>query len=425
MLRRSLHLRASMLFLYNIFINAYVAAIKLSSFTNKKAAKWISGRKNLFEKLQKQITAGDKIIWFHCSSAGELEQGLPVVERLNASYPNYKILITFFSPSGMEAAAKHKDKYLLSYIPADTKQNAKRFMQIVQPQLAIFVKYEFWYHHLHAAAFRHVPVLLISAVFRDDQLFFKRYGNFYKQILFLFRHIFVQDPISLRLLQHHSIDHCSVGGDTRFDRVLQNAKSFSRLPLIEQFIQNKQVIVAGSTWADDEKLLAALLKNAPDLKLIIAPHETDESHLVALEKLFGEAVRLSHSIELNNISRKILIVDSVGILSRLYRYATIAYVGGGFTKDGIHNTLEAAVYGKPILFGPNYKKYREAVDLIEAGGAFSIANAVDLTKNVQNLLTNPDALMKASSASKKYGLDNAGATENVFNFIQEKRLLTN
>jgi 3-deoxy-D-manno-octulosonic-acid transferase len=407
-----------LILLYNISIRLYFLAIRLASFWNKKAKEWLDGRKNLFTALEQQLSGMEKIIWVHCSSAGELEQGKPIIERLKQQYPEHKILLSFYSPSGYKVAATYKHADIITYLPLDTRKNAQRFISQVNPELVIFVKYEFWYHHLSAAAFRHIPVLLVSAVFRKEQAFFKGYGKFYQQVLFLFRHIFVQDETSLKLLKNNGIEHCHISGDTRFDRVQEISEKFTRLPLIEDFIGDARVIVAGSTWSDDERLLSSC-----NAKLIIAPHEINEPHLAQIEKLFKDSVRYSQ-LQKANIPAQVLIIDNIGMLSRLYYYATIAYVGGGFTKDGIHNILEAAVYGKPVLFGTNYKKYREAKELIETGGAFSVANAEELHIRIDNLLTDPSQSRQASRAAQNYVQMNTGATQKVLQFIQEKRLLT-
>lgn len=413
------------MWLYNIFIEAYVLGIRISALSNKKAKEWLLGRKNVFADLANKISSSDKVIWFHCSSAGELEQGLPVIERMQQTFPQHKILISFFSPSGMNAARKLPQQYILTYLPKDTKTNAAKFIELVHPQMVVFVKYEFWYHHLQAAAFRHIPILLVSAVFRKNQLFFQPYGKFYRQILFSFRHIFVQDEQSKQLLLDNSIPHCSISGDTRFDRVHHIAERFTEIKFIGDFLQHAEALVAGSTWPDDEKLLADFLKLGGVLKLIIAPHEINEQHLTQIENIFPQSIRYS---QINNaveaMTSNVLIVDSIGLLSRLYQYATIAYVGGGFTKDGIHNILEAAVYGKPVFFGTNYKKYREAVELLKAGGAFSIADARGLKKIADELLNNATHRQSVGTISKNYIEQNIGASEKILRFIQEKRLLT-
>lgn len=416
-----------MLLLYNIFIRLYFIGIRLASPWNKKAAKWTGGRKNIFEELRNKISKNDRVIWVHCSSAGEFEQGKPVIEALKQTYPRHKILVSFFSPSGYAIASAYTYADHITYLPLDTRKNAEAFIRLVHPELVIFVKYEFWYHHLATAAFHHIPILLISATFRKDQVFFKGYGRFFRQMLFLFRHIFVQDKASLNLLQANGITHSSISGDTRFDRVKKIADQATEVNSIRAFTGNKKTIVAGSTWPGDEALLADYLKTNPDVKLVLAPHEINKTHLDGLKDRFENSIFYSSINSEAGVMEKaqVLIIDSVGLLSRLYQYATITYVGGGFTKDGIHNTLEAAVWGKPVVFGPNYKKYREAKELIEAGGGFSIANSGELKKLADEMLTNEQYLQATSKKAKNYVIENTGATQNILQAIQAKRLLTN
>ena len=414
-----------MLLLYNLFIRIYFIGIRLAAIGNQKAAKWIEGRRNVFKELEKNISSSDEVIWIHCSSAGEFEQGKPVIEALKKEYSSYKVLVSFFSPSGYGVATNYQHADFITYLPLDTKENAERFLKIVHPTLVIFVKYEFWYHHLAAAAFHHIPVLLVSATFRENQVFFKGYSGFFRQMLFLFRHIFVQDNASLQLLSKNGITHCSINGDTRFDRVNEISRTFSDVPFIKEFVQQQKVIVAGSTWEEDEVLLQKLSEAHPDLKFIIAPHEVNQSHINFLEKLFPTAVKYSTMKQNSSQKWNVLIIDSVGLLSLLYQYATITYVGGGFTRDGIHNILEAAVWRKPVFFGPNYQKYREAKDLIDAGGAFSVSNAEELKKLADQLFSNEQYLQAVSEKAKAYVTINTGATAKILAFIQEKRLLTN
>jgi 3-deoxy-D-manno-octulosonic-acid transferase len=331
--------------------------------------------------------------------------------------------VSFFSPSGMAVAEKYRSADIVTYLPLDTQKNARRFLSIVQPEMAIFIKYEFWYHHLSALAFRHVPLLLASAIFRKEQAFFQWYGGFYKKMLFLFRQIFVQDQASLEVLRLHHILHCTVSGDTRFDRVKKIAGQFSELPLVSSFVGNNAVIVAGSTWPDDEKLFTGYLKNK-EAKLILAPHEVTEAHLSHIESLFPQAIRYS-SLEKNPAqASEVLIIDNIGMLSRLYRYATLTYIGGGFNKSGIHNTLEAAVYGRPVFFGPNYKKFREARELVAAGSAFSVSTSEELQTGMHKLLLQPLLLQQCGTAAKAYVENNTGATQKILDYIQENRLLT-
>jgi 3-deoxy-D-manno-octulosonic-acid transferase len=435
------------LLIYNLFIRLYGFGIQIASLWNLKAKEWTRGRKNLFEELQNKINAGDKIIWFHCASAGEFEQGKPVIEELKKVYPSHKILVSFFSPSGYNAAKKYPYADVITYLPLDTKKNAKRFVETIKPELVVFVKYEYWYHHLSALALHHISVIMVSAIYRKDQLFFKWYGKFYKQILFLFREIFVQDENSFQLLKHNNVRHCSLTGDTRFDRVKKIADNFSEVPLLKEFIGENQAIVAGSTWEQDEEILACYAKNH-SVKMVIAPHEIKKDHIVQLQKSFPNCVRYSELKDLfshaevhatsiwNAINEqqekdlqkklaeaKTLIIDNVGMLSRLYHYATITHVGGGF-KSGIHNTLEAVVYGKPVLFGPKYQKFKEAKDLIAKGAAFSVTNAEELQIKMDHLLNDPEQLSKAGEAAKNYVEHNVGATQKIVQYIQENRLLT-
>lgn len=411
-----------MVTVYNIFIQLYLAGVRIASLWNKKAKEWIEGRRNLFEELESKISPDDKIIWFHCASAGEFEQAKPIIEEIKKEYAQHKILVSFFSPSGFNAAKKYQHADIITYLPADTKRNAELFIELTNPQLVVFVKYEYWYHHLSVAAFHHIPMILVSAIFRKDQIFFKWYGKFYRRMLFLFRQIFVQDENSLQLLKAIQVNHCSIAGDTRFDRVKKIQEHFTDIDLIKDFAKDDKVIVAGSTWPDDEKILSQYAKNS-SAKFIIAPHEINETHLKQIENLFPNSICYS-SFQNFNQQFQTLIIDNMGMLSRLYRYADITYIGGGFNKSGIHNTLEAAVYGKPIFFGPYYKKFKEARDLIEVGGAFSFSNEEEFQIKMDHLFNDPQQLLQAGNISKKYVEQNTGATKKIIQFIQEKRLLT-
>jgi 3-deoxy-D-manno-octulosonic-acid transferase len=435
------------LLIYNLFILLYVSGIRISSLWNPKAKEWISGRKNLFEELKSKINIGDRIIWFHCASAGEFEQGKPLIEDMKRVYPSHKIIVSFFSPSGYKAAKKYQHADVITYLPGDTRKNATRFVELIKPELVVFVKYEYWFHHLSAVAFHHIPLIMVSAIFRREQLFFKWYGKFYRQMFFLFRQIFVQDTESLELLKANAIQHCTLSGDTRFDRVKKIAGNFSEVPLLKEFIGESKAIVAGSTWEGDEDILSPYVRSH-DVKIVIAPHELKEHHILKLQQSFPDCVLYSELKSLfassevqtssiwNSINEqqekdlqkklanaKTLIIDSMGLLSRLYHYATVAYVGGGF-KAGIHNTLEAVVYGKPVLFGPKYQKFKEARDLIAEGAAFSVSNAEELKTKMDHLLNDPSKLTTAGTAAKNYIEKNTGATQKIIQFIQENRLLT-
>lgn len=426
-----------MLLLYNLFVRIYFVALRIASLWNRKAAQWVEGRKSWHEELQAAVEPNDRFIWMHCSSAGEFEQGKPLIESLKRQYPDYKLLLTFFSPSGFAVANRYPHADALCYLPLDTRHNAERFVQTVQPQLAIFVKYEFWYHHLSVAANHRVPLLLVSAVFRPGQIFFRVYGRFFKNMLHFFQHVFVQDESSLRLLRSHGIRHATVSGDTRFDRVAAVAGNPTDVPFVDGFTLNRQTLVAGSTWPDDEALLADYLRQNKNVKCIVAPHEVNEKHVQSLRQLFPQSVLyttirpavdnafLQPAVGAETLAgAQVLIIDCVGLLSRLYQYAAIAYVGGGFTRDGIHNILEAAVWGKPVVFGPNYKKYREAADLIDVGGGYSVTTTEALQTLANDLFGNEQKRQAAGENAKNYVQKNTGATETVLRLIQEKRLLT-
>lgn len=409
---------------YNIFIALYRTIIAIFALGNKKARAWIEGRKNLFAELDQKLAPSDRIIWMHCASAGELEQGKPVLEQLKTQYPQYKLLVTFFSPSGYEVGKKYKAADLIAYLPLDTKANAVRFLDLVRPELAIFVKYEYWYHHLKTAAERHIPLLLVSAIFRKNQPFFKSYGDFYRSILGFYNRIFVQDSESQQLLESINISNCIVSGDTRFDRVAAIAANFSELALIKRFVQDDRILVAGSTWPDDEQLLADFYHSyTGKLKLIIAPHEINKAHIDHLFSLFPNAIAYSQ-LEQSFKEASVLIIDNVGMLSRLYQYATLTYIGGGFNKSGIHNTLEAAVWGKPVLFGPNYQKFKEARDLVDRKAGFSITNAEELKRIATELLRDEVLLQQSSTIARSYVEENRGSTQKIMDYIQANRLLT-
>lgn len=418
------------IFFYNFFIWLMVSGIRFASLWNDKAKKWISGRKGVFDQLEKKFHSNaEPLIWIHCASLGEFEQGRPVIEKLKSIYPDHKILLTFFSPSGYEIRKDYKGADAVFYLPADTAINARQFLKIVKPSLVIFVKYEYWYHYLNTIHQNNIPLLLISGIFRKDQPFFKWYGGLHRKMLCFFTQFFVQDANSSNLAGQLQLkEKCSVAGDTRFDRVIEIAESFQPIPAIEEFIQNNRCIVAGSTWKDDEEALASVSGslNGLNVKMIIAPHEINQEHLQSIKKLFPDSIFFSeYSKELTgSTDKKVLIIDNIGMLSKLYHYAYIAYIGGGFTKTGIHNCLEAAVYGKPVIFGPTYNKYTEAIELLNAGGATSYKTTDELQKIISILLTDSGKQLQQSMASKKYVLDKKGATEKVIQFIQENRLLT-
>ena len=404
----------------------YKTGIIIASLWNKKARLWIDGRKNIFEKLRSQLsTHNSQLIWMHCSSLGEFEQGRPVIEKLRSQIPNSKFILTFFSPSGYEIRKNYKAADWIFYLPMDSASNAKKFIDLVNPQMAIFIKYEYWYYYLNECKKRNIPLLMVSAIFRKGQLFFKWFGGFHRKMLTCFSYFFVQDVESFELLLSISISNVIVAGDTRFDRVAEIAENFKPIEEIEKFCGDSNVLVAGSTWPDDEKILKEAIKDFPDLKLIIAPHEIHAEHLKQLKQVFPDSMFYSQftTDHLPLTTHNHLIIDNIGMLSRLYHYATITYVGGGFTR-GIHNTLEAAVFGKPVVFGPNYKKFKEAIDLINTGGAISVNSSNELVIQLKNLLPDKKLLDEISKRSLDFVQQNKGATEKILTVIQENLRLT-
>ena len=415
------------IFFYNVFLLLYRAGIGIVSLWNSKAKLWVNGRKDIFQQITGKFVAIDPpIIWFHCSSLGEFEQGRPVIDKLRSLYPDTKILLTFFSPSGYEIRKDYKGADWVFYLPLDSKKNAKQLFDIVNPTLVVFVKYDYWYYYLTECKKRDIPLLMISGIFRKGQPFFEWYGTFHRRMLNCFTHFFVQDKESLELLRSININNVTVAGDTRFDRVSEIAENFKLIEAIERFCGGSPVLVAGSTWPEDEKIIKSATANFSNLKIIIAPHEIHKEHIDQLRSLFPKAVLYSqlepHSSQ--PIASNILIIDNIGMLSRLYHYGTITYIGGGFNK-GIHNTLEAAVYGKPVLFGPNYKKFKEAVGLIESGGGICVTSRDELSAILQNLIDNKNELEACSKKSSDFVKRNRGATGDIFHYIEVNRLLTN
>ncbi|HQU56402.1 MAG TPA: glycosyltransferase N-terminal domain-containing protein [Chitinophagaceae bacterium] len=415
--------------LYNIFLWLFRIGASIKALFNAKAQKWVAGRKQLFQKLENAIADNEKIIWFHCASLGEFEQGRPVMEALKKQYNNYKLLLTFFSPSGYEAQQNYLQADWVFYLPMDRSTNAKQWLKIVQPKLVIFVKYEFWYYYLREIKKQNIPFLLISARFSKDSIFFKWYGNFYRKMLYCYSHIFVQTKESGENLA--SIDSAipySIAGDTRYDRVEQIASSVQTNSLIDNFLNGQKAIICGSTWPEDEKMLAAVCANLKNenLRFIIAPHEINKTHLNNLSSLFPNSIFYSaHEKNKTADNASVLIIDNVGMLSTVYQYAFASYVGGGLKPNGVHNVLEAAVFYKPVLLGPYFEKYNEAVALVKRGGGVVVKNAPAFEKKLKEWLTNQADYTKAANAAGQLVQSRIGATQKIVNYIQEKRLLTN
>jgi len=402
-----------MLWLYNFGIFLYNLVVKSIAPYNSKAKLFNQGRRHLFSVLEEKIPKEQKHVWFHFASLGEFEQGRPVLEKIKALYPHKKIIITFFSPSGYEVRKNYALADGIFYLPLDTASNARRFIEIVNPEIAIFTKYEFWHHYFKILKEKNIPLFLISGIFRPNQMFFKWYGGFYRNMLHCVTWFFVQNQESVHLLQQIGLQNVELSGDTRFDRVYENAEAVKSLPLIEEFISRSPVLLAGSTWPADENLLTQLSLKHPSWKFILAPHEIGADHIRQIEKQFPSAVRYS-SLQNSSADSRVLIIDNIGLLSALYQYGTVAYIGGGFGA-GIHNTLEAAAFGLPVIFGPRYEKFQEAKDLVARKAAISIHNEQELETAFRHFSSHP----ALGQIAKDYVKEKKGATEGILKEISK------
>lgn len=423
------------LFLYKLFLFLYAIGVRLASLWNPKARLWIKGRINWGSKLKKftqDLPENSHVVWMHCASLGEFEQGRPVLEEIKKDYPACKIVLSFFSPSGYEIRKNYPGADYVCYLPADSRLNASKFIKILKPSLVIWVKYEYWYYFLRALKKRNIPVLLVSALFRPSQPFFKWYGALWIKMLNCFNRIFVQNNYAKELLEPLQLQpDIIVAGDTRFDRVINLVEnSNTHFPEIEKFCAGHKVMVAGSTWEDDEIEWTHFIHQNKLYRFIMAPHEVHPEHINSIKELYPEAILYSELLKKNVEDEKLLnsnllIIDSIGILNKLYAFADICYIGGGFGEAGIHNSLEAAVYGKPVLFGPVYEKFAEAVALVETGGAFSISTPLELDERLNYLLNNDKARQQAGAIAKNYVYAQQGASKIIMEYIYKNRLLIN
>jgi 3-deoxy-D-manno-octulosonic-acid transferase len=403
-----------MLLIYNIALHLYYSAVFVVSLFNEKAKLWVAGRRNInYEKYKQSI-------WFHFASLGEFEQGRPVLEYYREKHPDKKIVITFFSPSGYEIRKNTPLADAVYYLPLDTAANARRFIDAIQPAMAIFTKYEYWYHFFNELNKRDIPLYIISGIFRPDQVFFRWYGGLHRKMLRFVTYFFVQDEASVELLKTIGINNSTVSGDTRFDRVWANARQPKELPPISEFKNGHKLFIAGSTWPEDENLVATLVNDYTDWKFIFAPHEISEEKIAKLIGMLphNSAIRYSqlatNHLPLTNYQT--LIIDNIGMLSSLYQYADIAYIGGGFGV-GIHNTLEAAAFGLPVIFGPNYDRFKEAHDLVALKGGFSINNEAELKVTVAYLTENGERYKNICQAVATYVQEHTGATAAIVDHI--------
>ncbi len=403
--------------LYSLGVKAYYLLMLFASIFNAKAKEWIKGRKNIFSKLEQAHLLDSSNIWFHVSSLGEFEQARPLIEKIKNRYPRYKIVLSFFSPSGFEIRKNYKYADSIIYLPIDSRRNAKRLLNLIKPEFAFFVKYDFWFFFLKELKNRNIRTYLVSAIFREDQLFFKSIGKWYAKMLESFSFIFVQNNKSAELLKSINIHNVSVAGDTRFDRVIEIAEHSKDIDLIKSFVGDKFTLIAGSSWFEDEQIICRYLNNSADMKFIIAPHEIDENHIINLLQIINRpVVRYSRAEGIDLADYQVMIIDNIGMLSSIYKYGHVAYIGGGFGA-GIHNIIEAAVYGMPVVFGKKYKNFQEAVDMIDLKVAYSINDFNEFETVLNLLISDRNYLDLLSQKAKDYVMKNKGASETILKFV--------
>ena len=407
--------------LYNFSTFITSKLILLTTFFSKKMSLFVYGRKTVFNTLKETIRPDDKTIWFHCASLGEYEQGVPIMEKTKELFPNYKIIVTFFSPSGFEVKKNSTLANTIIYLPIDTVSNAKIFIELTHPSLAIFIKYEFWPNYLFQLKEKKILTFLVSGLFRKDQIFFKPYGGFMRKVLNSFDHFFVQDNTSKDLLKSINIKEITVSGDTRFDRVSNQLLQDNNVAFISEFKQNNLCIVCGSTWPEDEAVLIDYINKASDdVKFVIAPHEINASKIESFRQNIQKQSTLFSKNEETNISEyNVLIIDTVGLLTKIYSHADIAYIGGGMGDTGLHNILEPATFGVPIVIGNHFVKFPEAKELKELKGLFSISNAAECSKILKKLVTDKNARIESGKIAKKFIENNKGATVTTMNYIKQ------
>lgn len=396
--------------MYNFAIGLYYRIAGILAFFNPRAKLWYEGRKQEILKIE------GKSIWFHCASLGEFEQARPLLEKLKTNYPAYKIVLTFYSPSGFEIRKNYSEADFVYYLPLDTAKNAKEFIEKINPEIVFFIKYEFWYHFLFQLNEKKISTFLVSGIFREKQFFFKLHGVFFRKMLSFFDHLFVQDLDSVSLLKKIRLSNVSQANDTRFDRVLAIKNQSQDFENIRKFVNGEKCIVLGSSWLEDEKLFAQL-ENIKDFKLIIAPHNINEKRILEVQNLFSDNVLYS-ALNEENAKAKYLIIDNMGMLSSIYKYGQMAYIGGGFGVS-IHNILEAAVYGIPVVFGPAHHKMKEAKDLINCGGGFEVTNFETLKQTFEKL-QNETFLVQSSQKAGNYVTQNIGGTEKIIDFLKKE-----
>lgn len=404
--------------IYNVLVSASWSILRLLAHVNHKLSLFVKGREHTLATLRKHISNTDNVIWLHAASLGEYEQGLPVLEQLKLTYPSHKLLLTFFSPSGYEVKKNTLAADVVTYLPMDTKKNVREFLDVVNPTLVLFIKYEIWPNYLAALNTRNVPTLLVSALFKKEQIYFKWYGRFMRNTLKAFDKFYVQDENSKALLNTIGLNHCDVTGDTRFDRVSKILDMDNALDFMDTFNTTPHCLIAGSTWPEDEKLLVEYINKSPsNMKFVLAPHNIKKAHSTRLKESISKPTLLYSEMKGQNLKEtQVLIVDTVGILTKIYSYATIAYVGGGFAS-GLHNTLEPAVFGIPVLIGPKYKGFKEAKDLVSLGGIISINTQEELTQKISEHYHSTDTSKRLGKINSNYISKNKGASAKIMNDI--------
>jgi 3-deoxy-D-manno-octulosonic-acid transferase len=414
-----LHYQTTTMFLlYSLLTHISGFALKIVALFNPKIKLFVSGRKDVFTILSQHINASDKTIWFHAASLGEYEQGLPVMEKVKILYPDHKIVLTFFSPSGYEIRKNTKAAHVVVYLPLDTLANAKKFIDVVHPKMAFFIKYEFWPNYLNELKKANVPTYLISGLFRPNQAFFKWYGSFYREAFKAFNHFFVQYESSKQLLNSIGFSNVTISGDTRYDRVSEILERDNNLPFIEAFINGKTCVVLGSSWPKDEALLFDFINSALDIKFIIAPHTLGEDHIADLKKNIHKNTVLFSEKEGKNLTEyDVMIINTIGLLGKIYSYADVAYVGGGFGTAGLHNILEPAAFGVPIIIGPNHQKFPEAVALVQMGGVIAVKDKNEMEDTLSSLIYNDDYRWEKGHIAGTFVSMNRGAVEIIINHI--------
>ena len=413
-----------MRYIYTLALHLYALSVEIMSFFNRKARMTRVGQWYTNRILRKNIDRNARYIWFHAASLGEFEQGRPMMEAIKKRFSGYKILLTFFSPSGYEVRKNYEGADVICYLPFDTPYKVRKFITLANPSVAVFIKYEFWLNYLTELKKRNVKTYLISAVFRPNQLFFKWYGRWYRKALLCYEYLFVQDEASKKLLSSYGITNVEISGDTRFDRVLEIRQNARLLPDVEIFTQNERfILIVGSSWPEDEGIIIPYFNSHPEIRLIIAPHDINREHLLYIQSLLSRpSTRLSEATQETLQTNDCLIIDSIGLLSSIYRYGDVSYIGGGFGR-GIHNTLEAAVYGIPVIFGPKYQKFKEANGLIACGGGFSVANQTTFTNCMNRLISDNELLRKAGAAASDFVHEKVGATEKILGFWNNNKVL--